>query len=406
MQEQDFFLGRQPILDRNGQLFAFELLFRTGNHGSVDVADDVAATSSVIHFAFSEMGVQDVLGQYRGFINVSHDVLHADLIEILPASHVVLELLETILITPAVVARCTQLKARGFLLALDDVVAWDESYRALLPFIDFVKLDVLAIPAAELANVVRAFIPFKAQLLAEKVENLAQFETCKALGFDLFQGYYFAKPAVLQGKRADPSQLALLNLLSLVMRDADSPEIEKAFKAHPNLALNLMRLVNSVASGVTVKISSLQQAITILGRQQLRRWLQILVFTVRSDGTPQNSPLMQLATTRGRFMETLSSRLGQSRAAQDQAFMVGILSLLDALFNLPMESLIPPLNLSEPVQQALLNRHGELGQMLKLIEATERADALPEQAMHSLGARPDQVMAAEIEAMEWTNHLM
>ncbi|OZA28813.1 MAG: EAL domain-containing protein [Hydrogenophilales bacterium 17-64-11] len=405
MATADIFLGRQPILDRDQRIVAYELLFRAGDTSGVTVTDDMQATASVIHHAFSEMGVQAVLGTQQGFINVSAGMLLSDLVELLPRTQVVLELLETIHITDAVIERCRELKQQGFTLALDDFV-FDESYRPLLALVDIVKVDLLLHSPDELRSVVTHLKQWPVRLLAEKVDSAEQAAFCHSLGFDLFQGYYFARPLVLSAKRADPSQMALIQLLGLVLRDAETPQIEQLFKQHPNLTYNLMRLVNSVASGLRRSIPSVSQAIMVLGRKQLQRWLQLLLFTLQSGSTYPN-PLLLLAATRGKMMELLAMKQQRNADYCDEAFMTGILSLIESLIGKPLADIVSELNLGERLAAALLQREGELGSLLKLVESVEHPDLKDTRSLlaQSSALSLSDLTVAEIDAMSWANQI-
>lgn len=207
------FLGRQPILDRNQQLFAYELLFRNGSRNFADVTDSVAATSTVVANAFSELGIVDALGSYRGFINVDLEFLFNDVIELLPPQSVVLEILETVPPTEGVIDRCRLLKQAGFTLALDDVIQIEPQYAELIALVDIVKVDIQPLSRIELMQLVMKLKPIGKQLLAEKVDSREQMEQCLKLGFSLFQGYYFAKPVILTGKKLEHSRLSLIKLL-------------------------------------------------------------------------------------------------------------------------------------------------------------------------------------------------
>ena len=405
MAVNDIFLGRQPILDRDQRIVAYELLFRSGNTLGVTVTDDMQATASVIHHAFSEMGVQTVLGAQLGFINVSADMLLSDMVELLPKSQVVLELLETIIVTETVIERCRALKLQGFALALDDFM-YDDSYLPLLALVDIVKVDLLLHSREELQSAVSQLKQWPVKLLAEKVDSAEQAAYCHSLGFDLFQGYYFARPSVLSAKRADPAQMALTQLLGLVLRDADTLQIEQIFKQHPSLTYNLMRLVNSVAGGVRHNIVSVSQAIMVLGRKQWQRWLQLLLFTLQA-GAPYPSPLLLLAATRGRMMELLTGKQKHSADYCDEAFMAGILSLIDSLIDKPLADIVSELNLGERLTAALLRREGEMGALLQLVESVEHHDlsrTLSLLAQCGGLSLPDLTMA-EIEAMSWANQV-
>lgn len=398
--EASFHLGRQPILDRKGDLIAYELLFRnSGQTNSAQVTDDFLATAHVIQNTFTQFGLDQVLGDRLGFINLNADLLLSDILELLPHRQMVLEILETVEITPQIIERCIELRKKGFQLALDDVIEITPQYKALLPHIQFVKLDLLAASPEQINVAVHELKRHPVKLLAEKIDSQEQHEHCIKLGFDLFQGYFFAKPTIMSGQKPSPSQAALLRLLGLVHSDADTDEIETAFKLAPELTVNLLKLVNSVAGGMSCKIDSVARAVTVLGRRQLARWVQLLVYTQQSGHRGAADPLAQTAAIRGKMMELVAHHhYPQDRNLPDKAFMVGMFSLLDALFNQPLGELIGPLNLSDDVRDALLERKGLLGQMLIHAEAVEhecpnRQEVYPE---------CDLLM---LEAMAWANSL-
>ncbi len=405
------FLGRQPILGREQQLLAYELLFREGpilTSNRAEIIDPSQATATVIANAFTELSANETLGPYRGYINVDQEFLFNDLIEALPPKIVVLEILETVKPTPEVIARCRQLCEKGFSLAIDDVIEIDDAYRPLLELADIIKVDILGMDTERLTELVRQLKPFGKKLLAEKVESAEQVNVCKSLGFELFQGYYFAKPAIIVGKKLNPSQIALLRLLGLVLQDAETHEIENAFKVEPGLTVNMLRLTNSVGSGLTTRITSLRHAITILGRRQLQRWLQLLIYTNPKGGGKGENPLLQLAATRGRLMELLADRLApRNREFADQGFMVGIMSLMPALLGVAMEEILSQLPVAQRVKQALLERTGQHGQLLQLAEATEQTDpaVLEESLQRVPGISLEFLEDGLTQALFWANNL-
>ena len=413
-QDSAIFLGRQPILGREQQLLAYELLFRDGaiaTANRAEVLDGAQATATVIANTFAEFSTNNALGPYRGFINVDSALLFSDLLEVLPPELVVLEILETVPPTPEVVERCAALKAAGFTLAMDDVVQAGEEYRPLFALIDVIKVDIAQLDTAALRALVVQLKPLGKKLLAEKVETADQLALCRELGFELFQGYFFAKPTVVVGKKLTPSQVALLRLLALVMEDADTSAIEQAFKLEPGLTVNLLRLTNSVSSGLATRITSLRHAITLLGRRQLQRWLQLLIYTSPRADAP-TSPLLTLAATRGRLMELFAEKVqpGQ-RDFAEQAFMVGIMSLIPALLGMTMADILEQLPVAPRVRVALLEGNGPLGRLLALAtateqsaqEATDEALAAARQAFPELNARVIGTSLAE--AMRWANNL-
>ena len=410
-QNMQIFLGRQPILGREQKLFAYELFFRdgliaTGNRA--EILDPTHATATVIANAFAELSTNDVLGPYRGFINVDRDILFSDLIEALPQQLVAFEILESVKPTPEVLARCQQLHDLGFMLAADDVIEVNELSRPLLALADIIKVDIQNMEAGRLRAVVEQLKPFGKKLLAEKVETAEQLSLCQSLGFDLFQGYFFAKPTLIVGKKLNPSQLVLIRLLGLVFEDADTSAIEAAFKTEPGLTVNMLRLTNSVACGLSINVTSLRHAITILGRRQLQRWLQLLIFTTPKGGTQGVNPLLQLAATRGRVMELLAERVvPRNREFADHSFMVGIMSLMPTLLGIQMADILGQLPVALRVKQALMDYAGQHGLMLRLVEATEQPDpgALEEPLSHLSAINVDFLGACLTQGLAWANGL-
>lgn len=404
---QEIFLARQPIVDRNESLVAFELLFRSANRADSGVVDDTNATAQVIVNAFGEMGIAEVLGTNKGFINVDAVFLHSDLIEMLPKQQVVIELLETIVIDAAIVARCRALKAKGFTLAVDDVIELNDEIKSILGLVDIVKLDLMEIDAANLPALVKELKRYPIKLLAEKVEDREQARRCVEMGFDLFQGYHFARPEMLSGKRANPSKIALLNIFSMMASGAENSEIEDAFKPHADLTYNLMRMVNAPGSGLATKISSLKHGLMVLGHEPLKRWVQLLLYA-SDKGNNTVSPLMQLAATRGKLMELIAlQESGGDREYGDRAFMVGMLSLLDALLGEPLPEILARMSLQEDVESALLRHEGALGALLMHCKRLEAGDlASIDEALRSHPSLTMEVLnKAQLDAMAWANSI-
>lgn len=398
-----FFLGRQPILDRNGDIHAYELLFRSGDVNAAHVIDDHRATLQVIARAFSELGIQAVVGDALGFINLDPALLSCDIVDILPSERIVLELLETTQFNEEAIECCRQLHAKGYRLALDDITALEPALQPILPYVSYVKVDLIDVPEASLAKLVEQLRPLNVTLVAEKVETRQQFETCRRLGFDHFQGYYFAHPEVMSGRHIDPARQQMLRLSQLLYSDAEVARIEAVFKEDSKLTYNLLRLVNSVAMGMRTRIGSVHQAVLLMGRRQLQRWLSLLLFAHR-DGQGFPDPLSVMAACRGRFMELLAAGDAASADLTDQAFMTGMISLLDVALDIPMTRIVDELHLADPIRGALLDRSGRLGELLRLMECVECCDtACLNVQLARLDVTLDQLTRAEIDAMTWAN---
>lgn len=404
----NFYLARQPILGRDQHLVAYELLFRNADEPAVDVTDQAAATAAVISHT-SQLGMQHVVGGRLAFLNVDEIVLMSDFIRFLPADKVILEILETVKATPRLIARVAELKKNGFRFALDDVVCDSGDVKELKSLVDVIKVDIKATGRERLPELVKSLRGEGQKLLAEKVETPEEAALCMALGFDYFQGYYFARPAVLTGQKVAPSELALLHLIELVDANADKKEIELSAGGDTQIRANLLRLLNSPVAGNRGKIESLSQALETLGPRQLGRWLQILLYSKPGAPVDFDSPLLLMATTRGKLMELMMARVRpKDQAAADTGFTVGILSLMDAMFSMSIADVLGTVALPDEVREALLNREGELGTMLRIVENIEtdhyRTSGLTS-LLRQVGLTPGDLTEIEIEAFEWVEKL-
>ena len=403
----DFFLARQPILGRDQCLVAYELLFRTEGALEANVTDHASATAAVISHA-SQLGMETVLGGRLAFLNVDEVVLMSDFVRFLPHDNVILEILETVKATPELVARVVELRELGFKFALDDVIAASDNVNKLFDLADVIKIDLKGVNRDKLPALVRKFSGHQKKLLAEKVETVEEFDECMELGFDYFQGFYFARPTIMSGKKIAPTELVILRLLDLINSDADDSEIEMAVKRDASVGLNLLRLVNTPAADTTSHIDSLGEAIHTLGRDRLQRWLQILLYSKPGGTVELNSPLLQMASTRGKLMELMAQHLRPGmRAYADTGFTVGIMSLMDALFSMSMQDVLETVEVPDDVRAALLERAGELGDMLRVVELLENPNEGPAltKALKKLGIKVRQVREIELRAFEWVNEL-
>ncbi|MCX8109725.1 MAG: EAL domain-containing protein [Syntrophorhabdaceae bacterium] len=369
---EKIFVGRQPILNRNEIIFGFELLFRKGTTSQAGVTDGTAASASVIVHSLNDLGLNNIIGKKKGFINVNAEILSSGFIELLPSDNIILEILEDVEIDNKVIQLCKSLKEKGFCLALDDFV-YSESIEPLIPLADFIKIDVMASERDTLPELLKILKRHPVRVLAEKVETKEDFDFCTRLGFEFFQGYFFQKPVVIEGSSASPSQLILLELFNEVSRESDINIIEKLFKKSPELDIKLLNFLNSASFYLRQKISSIRHAIMALGYRNLQKWIALLLFAKQGVDIKSN-PLMERAAIKGMFMENIAMRITKNRHEADSAFITGILSISEALLGMPMEKIVDKLNLSEDIQMALLHRQGLLGDLLSISRILEKED--------------------------------
>ena len=402
---KDYAFAYQPILGANGSVQAFELLHRRPLASKADISNDMSATAEVVINVFNHASRTVLFGSRKAFINVSEDMLSSEMLTFLPRDQVVLELLETNSINLNVLERCHELKALGYSIALDDFeLERINDYAPLLDIADVIKVDLMLAKHDELPELVRLLKHHSVKLLAEKVETVEDFQLCKKLGFDMFQGYFFSKPSHVAGKCYDPPKMTVLQLLGHLNRNVQDRVIEDTFKQDVGLSYNLVRLVNSPAFGFGMQIDSVRQALSVLGRRQLSRWLQILLFAL--DGASEYpSALFELAAKRGKFLELLVRNFG-GRELRERAYMTGMLSLADTLLAMSMAEVIQGLNLADEISDALLSRTGDLGKLLSLCEGLEQANfELVEHLSAELSIDLVTITEAQDEAMIWVKQL-
>ena len=382
------FLFRQPILNRKQELAGYQLSFRgsekgnEGNEGDERYDDrNWRGASAPLCAAYSELGMRSALGNSCAFIGIDADFLQQESIELLPPEGVVLELLLDGLPDKGTLTRCSKLRERGYALALTDYRVIDARSRLLLPMGEVITIDLHAAGEDQLLDLAGSLRHLPIKLLAQEVDSHEQMERCHSLGFDLFQGRYFALAEIVSGRRLSASQAALIRLINLVGRDLETAVIEDAFKHEPALTLNLLRVVNAVGrrgSRFAQPVTSLRHAITLLGRRQLQRWLSLLLLAPTSGtADPARSPLLQVAALRGRMMELLvEANQPRDHKLADLAFLTGILSMMPLALGLPIEEIIEQIAVEREVRSALCRHEGLLGTALALLERFDGDDAV------------------------------
>ncbi|WP_028227210.1 EAL and HDOD domain-containing protein [Paraburkholderia ferrariae] len=369
------YLGRQPILDCGGALTAYELLFRGGVQNRAVIEDDALATAQVMTRTIGQLGVPAVLGRHYGYVNVGRELLFDDIIHLLPPGRFVLEVLEHVRFDDALIERLALLRRAGYRIALDDVSAISDNLLKGLPSADIIKVDLLQTERGALPEITATLRAAGKTLIAEKVETSEDFEYASSLGFELFQGYFFARPQVLRAPSVRSSRVALVRLLALVASDVGTAELERELRNHPGVVVQLLRLVNSSAYAPARPIASLREAVLAAGTRQIARWAQLLLYASGRDLPWGSDPLVQLAGTRSHFMELAARSLHPNDPDfADAAFMTGIFSLVHVLVGSTPAHTLERLGLSSAISRAVDGHHGELGALLRIAMSAERGD--------------------------------
>lgn len=376
-QNQKVFIGRQPILDRQQATVGYELLFHPDPEQRTAADNPKRAAADVVCKAFAELGLPSALASQLAFIKVDADFLQEDAIELLPPQQVVLEIGSAQPFTHSILQRCRELKTRGYAFCLHWSGEAGEGLSTLLGMLSYAKIDADAAMQDAYKALSARLRGHGGKLIAAQVETAETMQHCAKLGFDLFQGYHFARPVVIAGRKLDPSTQGLIRIINLLGdEDGDFGRIEAAFKGEPALLANLLRLTNSVGvgGGLGTRITSIRNAIAVVGQRQLLRWLQLLLYY--RPGTPASrNPLLQLAALRGRLLELATEAIHPSRKdLQDLAFITGLMSLMPAALGLPMTEILGQIAVAPDARRALSRREGELGLLLELIERYDNND--------------------------------
>lgn len=386
----DIFIARQPIYDRTQQVRAYELLFRHDNlpHAAIDDAD--RATSQVLLNALTEFGLPMLAGGLPAFINVTETILLTDALLPLGERGLVLEVPAEATLGRPLLDAVVRHRQAGHHIAIDHCV-YSPELEPLLALADFVKVDLTRITTGEIWPQTLALRPFPGQLLADKVETPAVYEICRDAGFELFQGYQFARPDVLHGRRAPTSLATTLQLL----RQLEDPEVEigdleQVLNRDPLLSYQLLRYVNSAFFAIRRELSSVREAIIYLGLEAVRSWAVLLAMSGNDDKPHE---LMKTALVRARMCEFLAPE--KERELRDRHFTVGLFSTLDAMLDTPLEEALAELPLHEEVVDALLRHEGEAGQALATVLAYERGD------WEHLGPAPEHLGDHYLAAVRW-----
>ncbi|HAF00604.1 MAG TPA: diguanylate phosphodiesterase [Methylophilaceae bacterium] len=402
MQDQTF-IGRQPIVDAKQQIIGYEFFFRHSEDAqSAIFEDDLKNCASVLLSTIDQMHDEWKFGEKLAFINMNKLMLKSELIELMPPKKTVLEILSNVVIDDEVIARCTHLKSLNYKISLDNP-QFSNAPDALSKLADFIKIDVQKVNYAEAIKLFAKYNSPMTRLVAEKVETHEQFESSKGIGFKCFQGFYFSHPVTFAEKVINPSFDSVLHILNLVTQDADNDVIEAGFKRDATLTFKLLRYINSVGFGLSCEVQSLGHAFSILGRNQLYRWLTLLMVTAGENST---SPvLMKTSITRGRLTELLGEGYFEKHD-RDNLFIVGVFSMLDAILKVPMDEALEKLQLPAPITDALIHREGMYAPFLKLTEACEHDDNVEIKAIaDSLQLDAARVNRSHIEALAWAEAL-
>ena len=387
------FVARQPIFDRAQNVFGYEILFRNGVEDYFNADPELAARSTLDSSLL--YGINTLCDNRRAFVNCTREVLFKDLITLLPPHQTVAEILETVEPEDRVIAACKRLKSFGYMIALDDF-APNDPRLPLCEFADIIKVDVRATRPEERAGMMRRF-GSKCKMLAEKLETPHEFHQARDMGFVYFQGYFFCRPEIVIGHEVPSSRLHYIRLLEMVSRtEIDMRELEKMLKQEASLSYRLLRYLNSPLFGFSLEIKSIRHAMAVLGEREMRRWVRLVVTVGAAEQTCSELVLMGLA--RARFCELLSNRL----RADTDLFLMGLLSIMDAILEVSMDVLLEQLPVDRETKAALLGQSSSLRPLYQLMLAQESGEwSQSSQLAKQLKVPDEEVALTWWQALRW-----
>lgn len=396
-------MAKQPIFDRLKRVIAYELLFRSGTENLFTDLDGNRASQSVLNSVVHVFGLASLTGGKPAFVNFTRDLLVSRLAYVIPPNQLVVEILETVEPDDEVIKACQELRQSGYRIALDDFVL-RPGHERLLSVADIVKVDFLQTKGDDRKQLSQTLARSKILLLAEKVETPEDFEEAVRLGYHYFQGFFFCKPEVISSSEIPSHKLAYLRLMVELNRpEIDFGYLESVLKSDISVSYKLLRYINSAAIGLRYPVTSLRQAMVLLGEQNLRRWILLALTTFLLEDKPQE--LCLLGVIRGRFCELICQKLGWQMLGVDP-FLVGFLSILDALLDRPLPELLEELPVAPEIKDALLGKPTFLGSVYKIVTAYERAewDKVTELAK-KVNLPEEELPLLYIESVVWSDNL-
>jgi len=395
--QHDIYIGRQPIMDQWYQVVAYELLYHAEG-GSMAGQENLAAQSIVT--GLMDIGIEKLTGNKPVFINMPALFLQNDLLALLPADQVGVEIGQNVKMDGKIIDECRELKERGFTLLLDSY-SYEPSLEAILDVVDYVKIDFKSCP--DIAEQLAVFRQYPVKLLAKKIETLAEHDIAKTAGINYFQGYFFCKPERMEKAKTLPdSKLATMHALQQVMSAEAIEDIEDVVKQDMGLSYRLLKYINSAVFGMSREIESIQQALSLLGLNNIRRWLSMLALASLGESKPLE--LVRMAMLRGKFLDGIAEARKDSRTSD--YFLLGMFSLLDAILDQPMDQALDDIALPADVREGLLDDYSQFGRLLSMIRSIEKGEWDDVEAYcrkNSLSR--SNISSIYTHAVQWTDEL-
>jgi c-di-GMP-related signal transduction protein len=399
----EIYVARQPIFGKNLKIYGYELLFRGGMTNAFPNIDGNTATSKLLSNTFLSMGLDQVSGGKKAFINFTQDLLIKKVPAMFPRERITVEVLEDVQPGVDVVEACLDMSKKGYELALDDFL-YREELKPLIELAKIVKIDFMASSIDEIAEYVERLTPFGVKFLAEKVETHEELEKAVDMGFSYFQGYFFSKPQIVKGKDVSPSRMTLMQIVAEANKEEmEFEDLEKIVSRDVSISYKLLRYMNSAYFRRLQEISSIKQAMVLLGQKGLRRFISLILMAQLASDKPEE--LLRTSIIRARLCELMGNEEAVS-TNDSELFTLGLFSLIDAILDEGMEKLMGELPLSQSIKKALVSGEGELSDYLSLIRAYEMGDwKIFSQTSSGLGIREEKFPEYYMDAVGWADSM-
>lgn len=398
----DIFLARQPIFDKKNKIIAYELLFRTGMLNKYNSVDGDNATIEVIKNTLFNFGIEKIAKSKKVFINFTENILKSNILDLLSPEYVVVEILEDIEPTLEIINICKKLKEMKYTIALDDFV-FHNKYKSLMEFVDIIKVDFRITKGEERKEVIKKIKNKNIKFLAEKVETIEEFNDAVKYGYSYFQGYYLSKPIVISGKKIPENKIIHMRLLEeLNSKDFSLEKVEELIKKDISLSYKLLRIVNSAEFGLKHKVTSIKQALSYTGEIQVKKWLYLVSIKAIGDDRPDFIIFESLA--RAKFSELIFLKT-RFRKDSFNAYLIGMLSLVDVILEKPIDEILEEILVDEEVKSALIGeKNNKYGFLLSLILNYEQGkiDKIFE-LMEYFDISTDELRSSYMKAIEWSH---
>ncbi len=402
------YLGRQPIIDRDAALCAYEILYRD-SHNQSNIEGNRYASASVVSSILNKFGTRSLLGHRKAIVKIDEKFLLHDIIYSIPHEFFIFSLLESVEMNERVVERLQQLKEKGYEFAINDIClnsAKLDKIRVIFPELSYVKIKICGEVAYNLADIIKELNANNIKVIGTQIETNKQYVRARNLGCDWFQGYFFAEPKILENAKYEPSQMNVLKIYNLLMQDTNIDELTAEFENNHEITVQLLQFINSGAFHFRKRISSIHHVLTLVGRIPLSQWLMLMIYSKSISKGNQHSPLMLLVKSRTELMDKILKVIEPeaTKSMLGEAYFVGVLSLIGTIFSMKLEDILDQMHISDEVKNAILKDEGLLGEIFAVVRSTEAFDTKAVEAFekkHSL--KSGMIQHLVVESMEDVN---